>query len=264
MKVSIHYYSGAGNTEFIARKMAESMRGNSNSVVVEKITETTVANGVDDDFDMLGVGFPIYFRAAPELVHDLLGGFQGKNRPIFFFCTKGMYSGNAVRDITELALDRGFRPVGSIELYMPGTDFLILFAKKGSTAERFLKRIHSRNIDEKINGFAASVQKTESMQKPRPKWYQVFDELVVKKLEKIYDDSHLDYIEQLHSNPDTCIQCLKCVSGCPRHNIVLDRRIRFGGNCDVCFKCIHNCPVDSIQIGSITQGNVRYGKVDLW
>jgi len=146
MKISIHYYSGAGNTQFIAKKIAKSFEDKSYSVQCEKITESSLKT-IEDDFDIMGVGFPIYFREAPELVYSLLKSVKGKKRPIFIFCTKGLYSGNATKNIINISIGRNFQPVGFIEFYMPGTDFLILFAKKGSFTERFLKFIHSRNID---------------------------------------------------------------------------------------------------------------------
>lgn len=263
MKISIRYYSGAGNTKFIAKRMVKSFKNNAHLVSNEKISEDSNTNGVDDDFDMLGIGFPIYFREAPELVYDLLSKTEGKDRPIFFFNTKGLYSGNAVRNITEFSISRNFKPVGSVEFFMPGTDFLILFAKKDSFMEKVLKRIHSRNINEKIDSFASRVQGSAPAKIPLKKWYTAFDDHIVGKWETAYDNHHRDYVGQFHSNPKTCIECMKCVKGCPRHNIVLDGQIEFGGNCDVCFNCIHNCPTDSIQIGDITEGNVRYNRVEL-
>ncbi len=262
MKISIHYYSGAGNTKFIAKKLTKALKGDGHTVQSIKISRESNAKGVDN-FDMLGIGFPVYFREAPELVVDLLKSLDGANKPVFFFTTKGLYSGNAVRDLMEVAAQQNFRPAGFIEFFMPGTDFLILFAKKNSWMEGFLKRIHSRHIDEKINQFVASLQNESTTKPPRPKWYTAFDNFIVKKLEDKYDNHHRAYIGQFYSKPETCIECMKCVNGCPRHNIALNGQIEFGLDCDVCFNCVHNCPTESIQIGTITQDKTRYKKVEL-
>ncbi len=267
MKISIHYYSGAGNTRYIAKKLAKSFRNNTHSVSDAKISANGNADGIDDDFDMLGVGFPIYFRDAPQLATDLLRQIDGKNRPIFFFCTKGLYSGNAIRNMMALATDQNFQTVGSIEFFMPGTDVLILFTKKDSITERLFKRIHSRHIDEKIKRFVVTVTAAVLGNAPVKtsfrKWYTFFDDYVVKKLETRYNNHYMDYVGQFYSNPDSCIECMKCIRGCPRHNIVWDEQIKFGNNCDVCFNCIHHCPTNSIQIGKMTEGNVRYSQVEL-
>ena len=263
MKITIRYYSGAGNTRYINKKIVECFNHKGHMVKGEKISVVSNTNGVNEDFNMLGIGFPIYFREAPELVYDLVGKMDGKNRPIFFFVTKGMYSGNAVRNMMRFSLAQNFTPVGAIEFFMPGTDFLMLFAKQDSPTERLLKKIHSNNIDERLDHFVDNLLGKSSAEIPDRKWYSGFDDFVVKRLETIYDNQHKDCIGQFYSNPDTCNGCMKCVNSCPRKNIILNDHIKFGDDCDVCFKCIHNCPTESIQIGTITKGNARYRKVEL-
>ncbi|MBT3314720.1 MAG: hypothetical protein HN390_08900 [Anaerolineae bacterium] len=263
MKIAIRYYSGAGNTKFVAKKITKALKQNSHRVSSVKVSEESNREGIDDDFDVLGIGFPIYFREAPELLFDLLKRMEGKKRPVFFFTTKGLYSGDAMKNIMAFSVDQNFSPVSFAEFFMPGTDFLILFAKKDSLMERVLKRIHSRDIDKKVAELIRKVEGALPAKTPRQKWYTDFDERVVKYFENKYDNHHRAYIGQFHSNPETCIECMKCVNGCPRHNIVLDGHIDFGESCDVCFNCIHNCPTDAIDIGKITAGNVRYKKVEL-
>lgn len=262
MKISIRYYSGAGNTKFIAKKIVTSLKNGSHRVIDKKITEGRINRG-NDDFHLLGVGFPIHFREAPELIYDFLRSLEGKNRPIFFFATKGLYSGNAIRNAISFSKRQNFKPVGFVEFFMPGTDFLILFAKKDSILEKLLKRIHSRNLDVKIQNFTLRLQRATPALTPLKKWYTLFDDVIVKPFEVMYDNCHKAYIGQFHSNPDTCTECMRCVTGCPRNNITYNGKIAFGINCDVCFYCIHNCPTDAIQIANITEGNVRYSRVEL-
>jgi flavodoxin/ferredoxin len=264
MNISIHYYSGAGNTKHIAKKLEQAFKRDAHIVHSVKISKESNARGVDADFDMLGIGFPIYFREAPELVSELLKSLDSQKKPIFFFTTKGMYSGNALRNLMEVAKERNFQNIGFIEFFMPGTDFLILFAKKNSLMEHSLKRIHSRQIDQKIDHFVASITKNSSVKMPPKKWYTFLDDRIVKYFEDKYDNHHRAYIGQFYSDPETCTQCMRCVNGCPQHNIVLNGQIRFGLDCDVCFNCVHNCPTESIQIGEITQENARYKKVELY
>ena len=171
MKIAIRYYSGAGNTKFIAKKIEKALKKNSHVVSSVKISEESNRDDIGDDVDVVGIGFPIYFREAPELVFDLLSGTEGKKRPIFFFTTKGMYSGNAMRNIMAFSESREFRPVGFAEFFMPGTDFLILFAKKDSLMEKMLKRIHSRDIGRKINMLVEKAEGALPAKLPQKKWY---------------------------------------------------------------------------------------------
>lgn len=262
MKIAICYYSGAGNTAYIAEKIARTFEGKRHQTTSLRITAQGIS-AIEGDFDLLGVGFPIHFREAPRLVYQLLESLDGRGRPIFFFATKGLYSGNALSNIACFSAGRNFNYTGSLELFMPGTDFLILFARQDSLTERLLKHIHSRNISKKIDGFTQRVLAALTAEAPARKWYSLLDDHLVKKLETKYDDCHRDYIGRFHADPATCIECLSCVRGCPRGNIRLDGSVKFGTDCDVCLGCIHNCPTESIQIGGITQGNTRYKKVEL-
>ncbi|MBU1216372.1 EFR1 family ferrodoxin [bacterium] len=259
MKISIYYYSGAGNTKFITKKITNSFQKTHN-VVSTKIKNNLLENTVEDDFDMLGIGFPIYFRNAPELISEFLKTLEGKGRKVFFFCTKGLYSGNAIKDIMELSIKQNFIPSRYIEFYMPGTDALLLLAKKGSLLEKFFKSIYSRNIVVKIEKFTNNIVNSNT-NIPNKKWYTFLDNLIVKNFERKWTDYNKKLIPQFYSKESICIECMKCVKGCPRNNIFFDQHIQFGLSCDTCFYCIHNCPVEAIQIGDITENTVRYNKV---
>ncbi|WP_024955104.1 EFR1 family ferrodoxin [Sulfurospirillum arcachonense] len=261
MKISIFYYSGAGNTKFVAKKITNSFKKTHN-VVSTKIKSNLLESTVDDDFDVLGIGFPIYFRNAPELVGEFLKTLDGKSRKVFFFCTKGLYSGNAIKKIMELSIKQNFIPSRYIEFYMPGTDALLLLAKKGSLLEKFFKSIYSRNIEVKIEKFTSNIVNSNT-NIPNKKWYTFLDNLIVKNFEKKWTDQNKKLIPQFYSKKDICIGCMKCVKDCPRNNIFYDQHIQFGLNCDTCFYCIHNCPVEAIQIGDITENTVRYNKVTI-
>ena len=262
VNISLFYYSGAGNTKFIAKKIKNSLKNQGYGVKSFRITVDFIQNRIDADADVVGIGFPIYFRNAPELVKKFLQKIEGNGRKIFFFCTKGLYSGNAVRELTLLAIKRGFKPLASIEFYMPGTDTLLLLAKKGSLLEKFFKSIHSRNITQKIENFAKNLL-NQTMEIPKKKWYTFLDKMIVEKFEIVWSDQNKRLIPQFYSIDDVCIKCMKCVKGCPRGNIVFEGRIKFGTNCDTCFFCMHHCPVEAIQIGEITKDTVRYKKVSI-
>ncbi len=252
------YYSGAGNTEYITNKFEDVINRRGNEVNVERITLNN-HNALNSEFDILGIGFPIHFRSTPELVSNTLRQINGQNRSIFFYCTKGLYSGNAMRDIILLAKEQKFVPQGYIEFYMPGIDALILYAKKHSISEQMLKAMHTRNITGKIERFAECIQKDKEIIFPRKKWYTVFDESIIKKLEIRTNNAFKDYISQFCSIKEKCVGCGKCVRNCPRNNIEsVNTEIIFGHNCDTCFRCIHACPAEAIQIGDKTINTVRY------
>lgn len=263
MHIAIHTYCGVANTSYVARALADFFSARSLRVTQREIRVDSLERAGSEPFDMLGVGFPIHFRQPPSLVVAWLSRIAGNGRPIFFFATKGLYSGNAVRMIAEQALRQGFSCIGSLELWMPGVDALILLARKGSVTERMLKRIHSRDIPVRIEGFSDRVLLQVPQPLPGEKWYGRLDEMVVKSAEKRFDDEHRALIGSFRVDDAACIACLQCVALCPRGNITYQGRIGFGMECDVCFGCVHRCPVEAIQIGDTTDDKARYPEVDL-
>lgn len=258
MNYLLLYYSGAGNTEYISGKIQKALRERGESVTAKRITSNNLDGG-DHDFDILGIGFPTYFRESPELIQESIRRSNGRNRPIFFYCTKGMYSGNAVRNLISLSLERDFVPRGHMEFYMPGSDALLLFARKGSVVERLLKAVHTRKIDIKINRFLSSLSDGSRAPVPPRKWYTALDDGVVKYFEAKATDGYRIFVGQFRSLEDRCIRCELCVGDCPRNNIELtDAGIEFGDSCDRCFRCIHHCPTEAIQIAGKTVDTVRY------
>lgn len=89
MKYLVLYYSGAGNTEYISLRIARFLEHRGETVTIRRLTNQTIRDP-DNDFDILGLGFPIYFRKSPDLVRAYLERLQGKKRSIFTYCTKGM------------------------------------------------------------------------------------------------------------------------------------------------------------------------------
>ena len=258
MEYRLLYYSGAGNTEYLSEVVEAGLFKRGSNVKRQRITVRNW-NHLKDDFDILGVGYPIYFREAPQLVYDCLSRLDGRGRGIFVFCTKGLYSGNATRNVLSFAHNRGFEPRGFYECYMPGTDALLLLAKKGSVLERSLKAVYSKQITDKVDELIAYIEGGPGLTVPSPKWYTMLDKSIVKPIERWMDDEHRIWVQRFHILSSRCNKCELCVHGCPRNNIHLtETGITFGNECDICFRCIHRCPTEAIQIGDRTLHTVRY------
>ncbi len=260
LKIGLLYFSGAGNTECIAR-IFEKIFGNRPDCEVafcERITK-----GLDPlslgDFDLLGLGFPIYFRRTPGIVTEMIKRLNGRDKEVFTFCTKGMYSGNVSRDVQEHCRRTGFSPAGNFEVRMPGTDVLLLFAKKGSRTERFVKRMGSRKIVAKARRFVQTVLKNPGTPVPSPKWYTWLDEKVMRPLERLFTKNYQVFKGKYRVLTERCTGCGLCVRDCPEGNITFqDEGIVFGDRCDSCLRCIHHCPTEAIQLGDKTLNTSRY------
>jgi len=176
------------------------------------------------------------------------------------FCTKGLYSGNALNYIHKKSLENNFIPIGFLDILMPGTDLLTYVIKANSFVEKIFTNIHSPNIIGKIEIFISKMDKNKSLKKIYTKWYTLFDDLIVKKLEIKVDNDHKNWIGKFIVNEENCVKCMKCVNRCPRENIKLNDNIVFGINCDICLYCINNCPKNTININQKTIDKVKYSE----
>jgi len=259
MKIQVLYYSGAGNTKFIANSIENKLSERNHIVKSIRVTEKSIPL-LDNDFDVLFLGFPVFFRNAPALIYKVFEKLPGGNRPIMVFITKGLYSGNAYKYIHKRSLENNFIPIGFIDLLMPGTDLLTAVIKKNSFAEKFFTGIHSKNIHKKVNKFVDKMGKNKRIKSVYTKWYTFLDNLIVKKIEIKADNDHKDWIGKFTVNNKDCIKCMKCINGCPRGNIKLNTGILFGINCDTCLYCINNCPKYAINICETTIDKVKYSE----
>jgi ferredoxin/flavodoxin len=255
MQISLYYYSGAGNTKFIAKKIRNNLKKLNYKINFIKINNSSIID--IKSIDMYIIGFPIYDLTSPQLVKDLIKNIKDKNKPISFFCTKAFTSGESIKELNQLAFKKNLITTSIMELYMPGTDALVFFAKPNSLTEKIIKFFHSRNIDKKVTIFISNILKNKTI-KIKQKWYTYLSFLISKKTKDNFHAQYTKYIPQFYSQTDICIECMKCVNECPRDNIRFDEYIKFDLNCDMCLHCVHHCPTQSIQIGDLTQGNVRY------
>jgi len=261
MKISLLFYSGAGNTKFIAGKLSKVLKSRSHEVEITQVNSRTV-NGFNQDVDLFIVGFPVYDITSPALIKQLVNNIKSTNKPIAYFNTKAFISGDSIFELVEISNAKGLKCVASQDFYMPATDALVLFAKKGSRTEKVLKYFHTRGINSKLEKFVDRIEEGKEL-KVTKKWYDVLSVLIPDSVKKSFHDQYTKYIPEFYSINDVCIECMLCVNGCPRENIRFEEGIKFDLNCDMCLSCIHHCPVDAIQIGNMTQGNVRLRKIEI-
>ena len=209
------------------------------------------------------IGFPVYDFNPPDLVRELVKNLQAGKRPVAWFCTKALLSADSIRGLMLLAQDKGFFTVAAAEYIMPATDMLAVLAKKDSLTEKMIKFFHSRHLNKKLDMFISSVIRQNPVRLPKKRWYLYLGRVIPNSIKQSFHGQFTKLRSLLHSIPEACGECMKCVIACPRGNIRLEETIKFGSACDLCLRCFHHCPTESIQIGTLTKETVRYDKICL-
>ncbi len=263
MKLCILYFSGTGNTHYVAHYLTRRLAHL--PLECELRSMEWQPAGALADFDLLAVGFPVYAAEAPSFFQDYLQRLPpGEGRGAFAFCTKGAYAGSAVQHTLQRLATRGYVPLGGGSVLMPGTDGLSMISKDSWMARKALEKDYDRLKD--ADRFAEEMgsvllklvdgQPADALRLSQPSGY--IADLCDRVWAFLYEATEEYARSRLHAD-ERCAACGLCARLCPVGAIELcDERPVFADNCALCIRCLHNCPQEAIQIGRLTTNKLRW------
>lgn len=240
MKILICYFSGTGNTEKVVNCYAETFSK-------EYGDEVTLARMEDafnldvNDFDLIGIGYPVHSFNAPSIVLKFCKRFArlAQKKRAFIVNTSGEpLTLNNISSIKATAILKRRRIIVANEYHycMP---YNIIFRHGDEMAYRMyntvklLVPLDVKEIRENkpsrlkrvfMGGFIAWIMRCEH-------WGGRLNGKRYKVNEK-------------------CVSCKKCINICPTHNITIKNgKMKFGGDCLMCMRCAHLCPTNALEIG---------------
>jgi ferredoxin len=263
MKLAILYFSGTGNTDYVAHYLAGKLAGLPVELDLRPMEQQPAA--ALDGYDLLAIGFPVYACDAPDFFQAYLEELApGEGRGAFAFCTKGAMAGSAVRHNLKRLADRGYVPLAGTSVAMPGSDGLAFIGKDSRMARSAVQKDYdhlkaadqlAERMAEVLSGLAAG-QPVDRFENPLPS--STTGLLVDRAWDYVY---HLfgDYMRARFRADERCTSCGLCERVCPSGNIDLQGgHPRFADRCVLCMRCIHTCPEEAIQIGRFTVDRFRW------
>ncbi len=236
----IYYFSGTGNSEWVARELARLTGDDVARIPATGKTEPLrVGSG-----ERAGVVFPVYAWAAPDCVtHFVRGGQYAKDAYLYAVCTCGDSCGNtlgAFRKHFPFAIGYALRmPNNYIPLF--DVDDPALVREKIRTAQKQIARI----ADDVKSGRVSSAKANA---------FDALKTALVKPLFTLYARRTRPF----HTT-DACNGCGLCEKLCPTQNIrIVENRPVWGKNCTQCTACLNRCPQAAAQYGKGTQDRGRY------
>lgn len=263
MKILILYFSGTGNTKFIAEKISEnlsSMGYNHDLKAVENFRPKKLKK-----YDILIFGFPVYAHDLPLFLKNYVQKLSlPKSKGVILYATKGKKSGNALRRAAKLLRKSEFIPLYTAEFLMPSNDILLAESKDSAKVTKILAANFAdsdsfNKVTEKIAEKAVEYAKKDLDTKDInfPSWKftaSIVDptiQIIFKLLKKIL-------ISKLKTDKN-CNLCGYCEKICPADNIVIkEGEVEFLDKCYLCLRCINQCPEEAIQISKLTKNKFRY------
>lgn len=237
----IYYFSGTGNSEWVARSLAELTHDSVTRITKETLQPLDVKK--DETF---GLVFPIYAWSLPKMVSDFLKNISIEcGAYCYAVCTCGAEAGYAMHLLrARMHMD------GVWSLIMPD-NYVVAF--KAEAEDAALEKV--RNANAQLGGIAASINARESG----------CADVHVGKLAflKTFVGGHLFRKYALSAKPFrstySCTACGLCARVCPTGNIrIMDDMPFWGDDCQQCMACIQRCPKRAIEYGRSTEKHGRY------
>lgn len=241
----ILYFSGTGNSRFVANELGKQLK---DEVVSINTYLKDGKKGVFESQNPYVFVTPSYMSRMPMRVEKFLmdAVFAG-NKNAYFVFTAGEAIGNAGKYCEKICGKQHLNYKGIQGIAMPA-NYVVMYdvldrkkadeaAKKALPAiEKAADLIRNGNV---LNNQGMNGHKSFSAIAP------AFTAMMVKS-KKFYAE-------------DTCISCGKCKEVCPLNSISYkDGKPVWGENCMHCMACISACPVKAIQYGKGTKTKNRY------
>lgn len=248
----IFYFSGTGNSKWVAEQLAETL----NDKVIS-IGDAFIKGEFRyqlSDGERIGWVFPIHSWGPPPIVLKFISkwhidGYKPSTY-CYMVCTCGDDIGMSV-EMWRKALG-GIAGNAAFSIQMPNSyiclpgfdvDSKDIERSKLKTAEKEIKNI-AFSIAERRNSVEVVTGKHKWLKSrliyPLYRKYGLTDKAFTCDKEK-------------------CTSCGICETSCPVHNIVITNGYpQWNHHCEMCLSCIHRCPTQAINYGKITMKKGRY------
>jgi len=244
------YFSGTGNTKYIADLFSQKM--NAKCVSVENdIDFVTTING----HETIAFCYPIYNSRVPRImrtfVHNHMENLIGKK--VIILITQQAFSGDGARVFTDLFEEGAIEVIYAEHFNMQQNMgnipiFWTLFKPTEHSKQKYIEKANKKmnvvcnNIKKGIvkkRGFS-KVSKFLGYFQGKP-WQKNPKDIKPVRLEKkLMNDV------RIHQD---CTACNLCIKICPMKNLTNhEGQIQHLNNCTVCYRCVNKCPKKAITV----------------
>lgn len=232
------YFSGTGNSKYIANMFSEKIGAKCYSIE-EKIDFSKVI----DEYDTIAFCYPIYGSCVPRIMREFISNHLTElhNKKLIILYTQLMFSGDGARAFTDL-LPKGYGEVIYAEHFnMPNNicNFALFPIKNGDDTNKYIK-----TAQKKMNLVCKNLE--QGIVKKRG--FNGFSHLIGKSQSAFWPDIEEKNKSSVKTDGD-CTKCGVCIKLCPVENLTLSEKgIKQNDNCLLCYRCVNACPQKAITV----------------
>lgn len=251
MKGLLLYFSGTGNTKFIAEKIQDDFMKQNYTLHKKSIEDTKVI--YIDNYDFLILGYPIYCMYPPiffiNYVKNNIPPCK-EEKQVILFANMAANTKSDFKELEKILNEKNYKVVLTKTFQMPNN--YVLDGKYKLTKEHLIEGILNNTINDVhslVKDFINKNYKKENMMWPMGKFFKILS---------ISSTKYMNNTVKNFSVNETCTKCMKCKNNCPRKNIsFIDNKIVFNNNCILCTRCINGCPVNAILYKGIKRDQYK-------
>lgn len=251
----IFYFSGTGNTEWAAKRIAEAT--NEELVFVHSGQDTN--QYALKERERIGFCFPVHGWRPPFIFREFVRHLQiirQGHHYCYALCTAGDNIGEAMEIFADDLKHTGLKLDSAFSLIMPesyvGLPFMDVDKQskekqKKETASKLLNTYIQNIVDR-----ACVIKKLDI-----GNWPKINSRLLgAFFLKRLITDRYFKV------DRSKCTRCGLCAKICPVADINGGKgkipTWKHNGNCLTCFSCYHHCPTRAINFGMMTKGKGQY------
>ena len=223
--MTIFYFTGTGNSLFVARKIA-----NATGAKLISIPQA-ISEQKEYSDDCIGFVYPQYAAGIPKMVRSFILNNSFKADYIFAIDLYAFIRANALGEIA------GIIPINYGRYLKTPNNFTFIFNPPEDPS--------------------LILTKTEK------KLIQIVEDINSRKLRKVrfkkgVGNATKYFGESKFKISNACTKCKTCENVCPAHNVDINRKVVFGNNCETCYSCADLCPSKAIYSNKKMQKHRQY------
>lgn len=240
------YFSGTGNTQFIAEMFSQRMNAACHSIEERVDFDAQMAR-----HEHICFCYPIYGSCVPQImqafVQQHINALSGKK--LLIFCTQNAFSGDGARVFTDLLQGVDYQVIYAAHFGMPNNICNLFFYPIAGP-----KRLEKYKLDaqRKLDRICEDIRQG----KMRRTGFNPFSKLLGFLTQRVYFRRIMIMAQSSVRISAACNTCLICARACPVNNLeVRSGRLTHNDKCVLCFRCVNRCPQKAITV--LHHGKVR-------
>lgn len=247
----IFYFTGTGNSKYIADKLAACL----DQEVINM--GKAVSNG-DFTFDCseedcIGFVFPTYGYSIPTIVKEFIVNMELDNISddtyVFAISNSGASEGNSLYEINKMLLNKNINLSYCRNVIFPD-NYIVMFNAPEAEEKNVILRSANIKLANIINNILRRKKSLQTKSGIMLLFYKLFNYVFVNLMNKT----------SKFTVSNNCTGCGHCKDICNSNAIEIEdnKPIWTKNTCVHCMACISRCPVSAIEFGNKTVGKERY------